>query len=226
MLPHQSSDIVGAGAGRYISPHVSIAHGRRGRATHQPAHGRRQRAFHSRADHGGVALGDVVAAADQAMDASDADVDDSDHARSEQLGGERGFFGAQVLSVGESYVSRYLVARLQQDDVDRQIEGVRHLLNAATIALTAGVLQIFFEYRWVAALLFPVPTTEANKRLADFGSTIAASVTFAGGSAFSLFLVGCFVPAAAIIKWRVDRTNYRLAREERLRFDAIESGSS
>jgi len=108
---------------------------------------------------------------------------------------------------------------LQEADFERQIQSIRHLLNAATVALTVGVLQIFFEYRWVAAVVFPVTTVAANKALPDFGSMIAASFTFAAGSALSLFLVACFVPAAAIIKYRVDRTNGLPGRHP-FRFDA------
>jgi len=109
---------------------------------------------------------------------------------------------------------------LRRADIESQIDSIRRLLTASTIAWTVGVFQVFFEYRWVSAVMFPMKAEETNKALAEFGSAIAVSVTFAAGSALSLYLVACFLPVAAIIKFRVDQTNQSLAKHRRIPFDA------
>ena len=118
---------------------------------------------------------------------------------------------AVVAVLGETHSKRM--------EVERQIETIRRLLTATTIALTAGVIQIFFEYRWVAAVLFPAQADEKTKTLTEFGSTTAALITFGAASGLSLFLVACFVPAAAIIKSRSDQVNKSLDKDEKIDFD-------
>jgi len=106
----------------------------------------------------------------------------------------------------------------ERTEVELQIERLRRLLNASTAALTAGVVQVFFEYRWVAAVLFPTAGSDASKSLTDFGGTTASSITLAAGGALSLFLVACFAPSAAIIKYRVDEINKGLVANEQIVF--------
>lgn len=93
---------------------------------------------------------------------------------------------------------------ISRSDLVAKVEMLRWLLTVSSILLIAGVVQIGFEYRWVAAQFVDEKDTG---KLWEPGAAMASAATLAAGVFLSLVLAAAFVPAAYILKVQIDDHN-------------------
>jgi hypothetical protein len=113
-----------------------------------------------------------------------------------------------ILAIG-SALDGGIEGKLSQGDMNEQVAQLRDLLTAATAALIIGVIQLHFEFRWVAGLFVNQNVKEGLEKTWEPATTMAASITLAAGGVFSLILLAAFFPAVVMLQRRV--TSYNAA---------------